>query len=68
VVFSLEPAPIHARIEALEQLNRDIRLLVPDQAWRRDQAGRSDHDIVDRLEELAARAVVPLVPKREAGR
>jgi hypothetical protein len=26
-------APIHARIEAPEQFNRDTRLLVPDQAW-----------------------------------
>ena len=30
LVFSPE-APIHARIEALEQFNRDTRLLVPDQ-------------------------------------
>jgi hypothetical protein len=33
-VFSPE-APIHARIEALERLNRDTRLLVPAQAWWR---------------------------------
>jgi hypothetical protein len=32
LVFSPE-APSHARIEALEQFNRDTRLLVPDQAW-----------------------------------
>ena len=35
VVFSPEPALIHARIEALERFNRDTRLLVPDQAWWR---------------------------------
>ena len=34
LVFSPE-APIHARIEALERLNRDTRLLVPAQAWSR---------------------------------
>jgi hypothetical protein len=28
-------APIHARIEALEQFNRNIRLLMLDQAWWR---------------------------------
>ena len=32
LVFSPELAPIHRRIEALEQFNRDSRLLVPDQA------------------------------------
>ena len=32
LVFSPE-APMHARIEALERLNRDTRLLVPAQAW-----------------------------------
>jgi hypothetical protein len=35
VVFSPELAPTHARLEALERLNCDIRLLVPDQAWWR---------------------------------
>jgi hypothetical protein len=35
VVFSPELGPIRARIEALEQFNRDARLLVPDQAWWR---------------------------------
>jgi Protein of unknown function (DUF533) len=34
LVFSHE-APIHARIEALDQFNRDTRLLVLDQAWWR---------------------------------
>jgi hypothetical protein len=34
LVFSPE-TPIHARIEALEQFNRDTRLLVPDEAWWR---------------------------------
>ena len=34
LVFSPE-APIHRRIEALEQLNRDTRLLVLDQTWWR---------------------------------
>jgi hypothetical protein len=28
LMFSPEPAPIHARIEALEQFDRDTRLLV----------------------------------------
>ncbi len=32
LMFSPE-APNHARIEALEQFNRDTRLLVLDQAW-----------------------------------
>jgi len=36
-VFSPE-APIHARIEALKQFNRDIRPL-PDQAWRANPLG-----------------------------
>jgi len=35
LVFSPELEPMHARIEALEQLNRDTRLLVLDQAWWR---------------------------------
>jgi hypothetical protein len=34
-VFSPELARIHARIEVLEQFNRDTRLLVLDQAWWR---------------------------------
>ena len=34
LVFSPE-APIHTRIETLERLNRDIRLLMPAQAWWR---------------------------------
>ena len=32
LVFSPDPAPIHRRIEALEQFNRDTQLLVLDQA------------------------------------
>jgi hypothetical protein len=34
LVFSPE-APIHRRIEALEQFNRGTRLVMPDQAWWR---------------------------------
>ena len=34
-VLSPELAAIHAQIEALEQFNRDTRLLVLDQAWWR---------------------------------
>jgi hypothetical protein len=30
LVFSPDPAPIHRRVEALEQFNRDARLLVLD--------------------------------------
>jgi hypothetical protein len=33
LVFSPELAPIHVRIEALEQFNRETRLLALDQAW-----------------------------------
>ena len=35
LVFSPELAPIHARIEALERLNRNTRLRVLGQAWWR---------------------------------
>jgi hypothetical protein len=34
LVFSPEPAPIHRRIEAPEQFDRDTRLLVLDQSRR----------------------------------
>jgi hypothetical protein len=33
LVFSPEPAPIHRRIEAPEQFNRDTRRPVLDRAW-----------------------------------
>jgi hypothetical protein len=39
-VFSPELAPVHRRIEALEQLNRDTRLLVLDQTLVECQSAR----------------------------
>ena len=40
LMFSSELAPIYARIEALEQFNRDTRLLVLDRSrWHADPLG-----------------------------